>query len=131
MDLVDEGVGDSAEAEATGEKGRVGLHVFEGFGGGGEDFVDFMAAEGGGEVTGEDTLVLQLVVSRTIHRIEWLKSRAVHVGSSGPDNCYEPSLTPERVSWAGRADRHTLAGFEVKFFAIRRHVAACVGMVES
>ena len=82
VDLVDEGVRDATEAEATGEEGRVGLHVFEGFGGGGEDFVDFMAAEGGGEVAGEDGLVLQLVVSGTRHRIGWLISRAVHAMNS-------------------------------------------------
>ena len=74
MDLVDEGVGDAAEAEAAGEEGRVRLHVFDGFGSRGPDFVDLMPAEGGGEVAGENGLVLMSVVSRMTHRMEWVSS---------------------------------------------------------
>ena len=70
MDLVDEGVRDAAEAEAAGKQCRVGFHVFDSFGGRGEDFVDFMPAEGGGEMTGEDGLVLELAVSRRVQGME-------------------------------------------------------------
>ena len=68
MDLVDEGVRDAAEAKAASEQGRVGFHVFDGFGGGGKDFVDFMPTEGGGEMAGEDSLMLELVVSCRVRR---------------------------------------------------------------
>ena len=70
MDLVDEGVRDAAEAEPAGKQGRVGFHVLDGFGGGGEDFVDFMPAEGGGEMAGEDGLVLELAVSCIVREME-------------------------------------------------------------
>ena len=70
MDLVDEGVRDAAEAEAASEQGRVGFHVFDGFGGGREDFVDFMPTEGGGEMARENALVLELVVSCRVRRNE-------------------------------------------------------------
>ena len=46
MDGVDEGVGDAAEAESTGEQGRIGLHIFESSGRGWEDLVDLIAAAG-------------------------------------------------------------------------------------
>ncbi|KAI6748308.1 hypothetical protein HG530_015588 [Fusarium avenaceum] len=45
--LIDEGVGDTAETETTAEEGCVGLHVLESFLGGGEDLVDLGAASGG------------------------------------------------------------------------------------
>lgn len=51
-DFVDKSVWDAAETEASAKEGGVGLHVCEGFGGGGEDFVDFMAAGCGGECAG-------------------------------------------------------------------------------
>ena len=70
MDLVDEGVRDTTEAKAAGEQGRIGFHVFDGFGGGGKDFVDFMPAEGGGEMAGEDGLVLELAVSCRVRGME-------------------------------------------------------------
>ena len=79
MDLVDEGVRDAAEAEAAGEQGRVGFHVFDGFGGGGEDFVDFMPAEGGGEEAGKDGLVLGLIVSWAAAGWECLNVKAIDV----------------------------------------------------
>lgn len=54
-------VRDAAKSEAAGEEGGVGLHVFKGGGGGGEDLVDFMAMEGGGEGTKELDVELQFV----------------------------------------------------------------------
>lgn len=63
MDLVDQGVGNAAEAEAASKEGRVRLHIFEGFGSRRKHFVDLMSAEGGGEVAGEYALVLEVWVS--------------------------------------------------------------------
>lgn len=54
MDLVDEGIGDSTEAKATAEHGAVRFHVFQCFGGGRVDFVDFGSASCGGEGAGEE-----------------------------------------------------------------------------
>jgi hypothetical protein len=45
-DFVDECIGDAAESETPTEERGVGFHVLNGFGGGRENFVDFMAAGG-------------------------------------------------------------------------------------
>jgi len=50
--FVDERVWDAAQAETAAEEGAVGFHVCDGFAGGGEYFVDFMASGCGCEGAG-------------------------------------------------------------------------------
>ena len=53
-DLVNEGIGDTAQTEAAAEEGCVWLHVLQGFGGRGIDLVDLGAEKGGGEGAREE-----------------------------------------------------------------------------
>lgn len=57
FELVDEGVGDATEAESAKEEGGVGFKVFDRLGGRGTDFVDFIAAGGGGEGAREEDVL--------------------------------------------------------------------------
>ena len=57
MHLVDKRVGHATEAEAPAEEGAVRFHVRERRGGGGDDFIDGMAGDGGGEGPGKENVL--------------------------------------------------------------------------